>query len=295
MVLPSLVTSNNGSCCEESSRDTDVWLHAISPSSLSILSVNSSEVQSRLLARQAQTSIRYTITGDLHVQASELRAPPPDYFISSSGLGATVPQVRSLAPSRYAGYPALLIAVGCFVFALSVAAIIYLLMVYARYRHSKDRAQRMVVIPRYEPVFVEPNMKQYEVQVLQMSVNMDDIDNNTAKMDFRRNQRFDPGFNLDSVSYITHDTSISSDAGQPSSGSTFRAATVTGRPVVRNLSSRIRQAVEHDKSSDSDRSDGVINPVFLGDSNVMRGYNITTSTPRRVSSFKSPIDATTQL
>ena len=35
----------------------------------------------------------------------------------------------------------------------------------ARYRHSKDRAQRMVVIPRYEPVFVEPNMKQYEVQV----------------------------------------------------------------------------------------------------------------------------------
>ena len=88
-----------------------MWLHAISPSSLSILGVNSSEVQSRLLARQAQTSIRcsliiiniiiiiitiiirYTITGDLHVQASELRAPPPDYFISSSGLGATVPQV----------------------------------------------------------------------------------------------------------------------------------------------------------------------------------------------------------
>ena len=89
-----------------------MWLHAISPSSLSILGVNSSEMQSRLLARQAQTSIRcsliiiititiiiitiilrYTITGDLHVQASELRAPPPDYFISSSGLGATVPQV----------------------------------------------------------------------------------------------------------------------------------------------------------------------------------------------------------
>ena len=67
----------------------------------------------------------------------------------------------------------------------------------------------MAVIPRYEPVFVEPNMKQYEVQVLQMSVNMDDVDNNSGtKMDFSR-QRFDPGFNLDSVSYITHDTSIS--------------------------------------------------------------------------------------
>ena len=65
----------------------------------------------------------------------------------------------------------------------------------------------MVVIPRYEPVFVEPNHKEYEVQVLQMSVNMDDVD--PAKMDFSRHQRFDPGFNLDSVSYITHDTSTS--------------------------------------------------------------------------------------
>ena len=76
---------------------------------------------------------------------------------------------------------------------------------YFRYRHAKDRAQRMVVIPRYEPVFVEPNNKEYEVQVLQMSVNVDDVDH--VKADFSRQQRFDTGFNLDSVSYITHDTS----------------------------------------------------------------------------------------
>ena len=49
------------------------------------------------------------------------------------------------------------------------------------------------------------------------------------------------------------------------------------------------------RSSDSD-SDGMVNPAFSPDSSgVVRGYNITTSTPRRVSSFKSPIDATTQL
>ena len=76
----------------------------------------------------------------------------------------------------------------------------------------------MVVIPRYEPVFVEPNLKQYEVQVLQMSMNLDDMDGGTGQRLGRqagpgdieaRRQRFDPGFNLDSVSYITHDTSIS--------------------------------------------------------------------------------------
>ena len=91
----------------------------------------------------------------------------------------------------------------------------------SRYRHAKDRAQRMVVIPRYEPVFVEPNLKQYEVQVLQMSMNLDDMDGGTGQRLGRqagpgdieaRRQRFDPGFNLDSVSYITHDTSISETA-----------------------------------------------------------------------------------
>ena len=105
-----------------------------------------------------------------------------------------------------------------------------------------------------------------------MSMNLDDMDGGTGQRLGRqpghsdieaRRERFDPGFNLDSVSYITHDTSISenirlcvsddnmmftgSETGQPSSGSTFRAATVSGRPVVRNLSARIRQAMAHDK------------------------------------------------
>ena len=51
-----------------------------------------------------------------------------------------------------------------------------------------------------------------------MSMNLDDMDGGTGQRLGRqpgsgdieaRRQRFDPGFNLDSVSYITHDTSIS--------------------------------------------------------------------------------------
>ena len=51
-----------------------------------------------------------------------------------------------------------------------------------------------------------------------MSMNLDDLDGGTgqrmartatAPRDLARRERFDPGFNLDSVSYITHDTSIS--------------------------------------------------------------------------------------
>ena len=80
----------------------------------------------------------------------------------------------------------------------------------ARYKYAKDRSQRMVVIPRYEPVFVEPNLKEYETQVLQMSMAIDDHDSTDLKIDFSaRNHVFDPAFNLDSVSYITHETSTS--------------------------------------------------------------------------------------
>ena len=58
----------------------------------------------------------------------------------------------------------------------------------------------MIVIPRYEPVFVEPNLKEYETQVLQMSVTMDDAD----QIDGGGRKR-DQEFNLDSISYITKD------------------------------------------------------------------------------------------
>ena len=115
-------------------------------------------------------------------------------------------------------------------------------------------------------------------QVLQMSMAIDDHDSADLKIDFSaRNHVFDPAFNLDSVSYITHETSTSklqaqttdrewmilddtmmrtgwyvlssggsptSDAGLPPSHSTFRAATVTGilrkRRRKRNKSSLVK-------------------------------------------------------
>ena len=39
-----------------------------------------------------------------------------------------------------------------------------------------EKQPKTIVIPRYQPVFVEPNLKEYETQVLQMSVPIDDAD-----------------------------------------------------------------------------------------------------------------------
>lgn len=64
----------------------------------------------------------------------------------------------------------------------------------------------MIVIPRYEPVFVEPNLKEYETQVLKMSVPVDEQDNE-LQVDLRDANH---EFNLDSISYITKDRLSSS-------------------------------------------------------------------------------------
>lgn len=63
--------------------------------------------------------------------------------------------------------------------------------------------QRMYVVPRYDPVYVEPNLKEYETQVLQMSVPVDDNDSyNDLQIDFSNKNH---AFSLDNVSYITKD------------------------------------------------------------------------------------------
>ena len=124
--------------------------------------------------------------------------------------------------------------------------------------HAKDRAQRMVVIPRYEPVFVEPNLKQYEVhivfqiqlwtflthivspqvQVLQKSMNLDDMDGSTGqrlgRQPGRSNieaRRFDPG-----VSYITTWASVRPSALQAARLGSQALAPPSGQPLTFALS-----------------------------------------------------------
>lgn len=70
--------------------------------------------------------------------------------------------------------------------------------------------QRSYVVPsptRYDPVFVEPNLKEYETQVLQMSVPLDEEhEYNDLQLDFSSKNH---AFSLDNVSYITKDTNES--------------------------------------------------------------------------------------
>ena len=74
-VVPALQETENGTCCQENPSASDVWFYAIEPASQKLLSVNSSKVETLILSRNPQTNLRYTITGELHVQASQIKAP----------------------------------------------------------------------------------------------------------------------------------------------------------------------------------------------------------------------------
>ena len=52
--------------------------------------------------------------------------------------------------------------------------LIELILLFFRQVVEVEKQPKTIVIPRYQPIFVEPNMKEYETQVLQMSVPIDD-------------------------------------------------------------------------------------------------------------------------
>ena len=129
-VGPAQLLDINGTCCTSDPDSSDVWFYAVDPVSQELLEYNSSRALRFITGRPAQTSLKYTITGDLHVQASEIRAPHLGTPLTTAIPASTA--VTHQATVQYSGYPSVLIAIGCLVFALSFAAIIYLLVLYAK-------------------------------------------------------------------------------------------------------------------------------------------------------------------
>lgn len=81
---------------------------------------------------------------------------------------------------------------------------------FSRYKSYKEQVQRQFTIPaspvRYDTVYVEPNLKEYETQVLQMCVPVDDPEEyNDLQLDFSNKNH---AFSLDNVSYISKDTNL---------------------------------------------------------------------------------------
>ena len=129
-IAPAQLLDINGTCCNTDPTGSDIWFYAVDPESLELQEYNSTLALRHITGKAAQTSLKYTITGDLHVQASEIR--PPHLGSPFTTVAPSSTAVTHRAALQYSGYPSVLIAIGCLVFALSFAAIIYLLVLYAK-------------------------------------------------------------------------------------------------------------------------------------------------------------------
>ncbi|XP_075213856.1 cadherin 99C [Lycorma delicatula] len=265
---------------------TDIWFYAIDPETERILDRNSTRIKRSVLSTEAQMNITNDVATSL--QASVLTS-------IHGPITAVTPVRTAVVAVQLEIFPYALIVIAALILVLGIAGIIYICISWSRYKAYKDRMQRMYVMPRYDPVFVEPNLKEYETQVLQMSVPVDDNDSyNDLQLDFSRKNH---AFSLDNVSYITKENGDS--IGQQSPVSSDAATTARASSIAGHNNNNIH----------AHESMGNINPVYdrSEDERISRNASATNEnvTFREKKDYshmgfnylidRSPIETTTEL
>jgi protocadherin-15 len=201
---------------------TDVWFYVIDPETDTILSRNSSLVKRSIFDKAAMDNITFDITGQIQNTAFNIHEPIILHKVKTASIASFNGEV----------FPYALIIIACIIFVLGIVGIIYICVSWSKYKSYKDQMQRQYVVPasptRYDTVYVEPNLKEYETQVLQMCVPVDEQDDyNDLHLDFSNKNH---AFSLDNVSYISKDNNLKK-YGQQSPVSSESATTVRASSV----------------------------------------------------------------
>ncbi|KAL0274963.1 UNVERIFIED_CONTAM: hypothetical protein PYX00_002973 [Menopon gallinae] len=217
---------NENRTLESDTSATDIWFYAIDPESDAILDRNHTKVQRSIFEKSAMSNITFDVSGNFQVTASMIHEP----FVEMK-------QRTAIAAVSWDVFPYTIIIIACLILVLGIVGIIYICISWSRYKAYKERMQRTYVVPRYDPVFVEPNnLKEYETQVLQMSVPLDDNESyNDLQLDFSSKNH---AFSMENVSYITKESNHSGGGPSPVSSdgtTTARASSVAGTGHHNNL------------------------------------------------------------
>lgn len=255
-IVVRMVKTENGTI--EIPEDSDIWFYTIDPITEIILDRNSTRLQRSVLEKHAMSNITYDVSPLIRATAIEIHAP----------VMPSEP-VRTQTAVAFSGevFPYALIIIACIILVLGIAGIIYICVSWSRYKAYKDRMQRMYVVPRYDPVYVEPNLKEYETQVLQMSVPVDDNDSyNDLQLDFSNKNH---AFSLDNVSYITKDPGESTGQQSPVSSeaaTTARASSIAGNHADSNMQSLRRSTLGRKNGNEigtlNNHHTPVLNPLY---------------------------------
>ncbi|KAF8774708.1 Cadherin-99C like protein [Argiope bruennichi] len=169
---------------ETDTSGSDLWFYAIDPATMKILRADDPKLKMSLLESGRTDSLLAELSRTLGVQAVQIRPPkltplpavptefsPPAVVRTATGGG--IPRLPT-AGGDVSDLGAALIALACIIVVLGFVGIVYHCCMWSRYVAYRERVKRLYVAPRYEPVFVEPSLKEYETQVLQMSIPLDD-------------------------------------------------------------------------------------------------------------------------
>ncbi|KAH1012859.1 hypothetical protein HUJ05_011939 [Dendroctonus ponderosae] len=272
---------------ENDPEGTDVWFYVIDPDTDEILTRNSSLVKRALIDKSSMDNITFDLSAQIKHTAFNIHEPLVFHKVRTASLASFNDEVFLYA----------LIIIACIIFVLGSVGIIYICVSWSRYKsfNAQFTKARQYVVPaspaRYDTVYVEPNLKEYETQVLQMVVNVDDQEDfNDLQIDFSNKNH---AFSLENVSYIGKDTNLKNyDKSRPvsnESASTVRASSEDDNThLIKSTNNNIRRDHIYRSSSEDDMNTSPTNE------NVMfkekKDYNMTMGY-----SYDSPIETTTEL
>ncbi|KAK8748529.1 hypothetical protein OTU49_015837 [Cherax quadricarinatus] len=184
---------------ESDTSATDVWFHIVDAKSGKILERQHPTIKRFGTDEPDRKTLLFYVTAALEgVRATDVRSPILQLQPVSE---APDPPVRTAMTLE--GFQVALIVLAAVIVILGVIGICYICLQWKRYIRHRDEANKAVVVvaPPYERVgsIIEPIAKEYEVQVLHMSVPMDDESVHELTLDTRPSHHF----SMDNVSYIT--------------------------------------------------------------------------------------------
>ncbi|XP_017776968.1 PREDICTED: protocadherin-15, partial [Nicrophorus vespilloides] len=228
---------------------TDIWFYVIDPETDTILPRNHSIVQRSIFEKSSMDNITFDVSGQIKHTVFNIHEPLIVHKIKTSSIASFNGEV----------FPYALIIIAIIIFVLGIVGIIYICVSWSRYKSFKDQMQRSYVVPaspaRYDSVYVEPNLKEYETQVLQMCVPVDDPDDfNDLHLDFSNKNH---AFSLDNVSYISKENNLKKYGKQSpvsSDDATTARASSVGEHMLNNPNTHSLRRDHHiyQRSSDDD-------------------------------------------
>ncbi|KAL1123607.1 hypothetical protein AAG570_002683, partial [Ranatra chinensis] len=280
---------DNATALKSDESGTDIWFYAIDPNTEIILTRNSSKIEKSLLSEESLANVSLALSEEVGGNVEGIHAP---FHVLH------VPVRTAVVAVQWDIFPYAVILIAALILVLGAAGIVYICVSWSRYKAYKERMQRMYVMPRYDPVFVEPNLKEYETQVLQMSVPMDDNDSyHDLQLDFSHKNH---AFSLDNVSYITKDHGDREQSPVTSEAATTARASSIGRRNNNSVGNH------HHNNNNLHDTTGTINPVYersddeIGHS--LTNENVTFREKKDYSHLgfnylmdRSPIETTTEL